>query len=141
MQVGNPWFLGDTWSALDIYLWQMQFWRPGRDWFTEFCPKLHAIGVAMSDDPTARRPRSATGSNSRRSRYCGRHVELRQRIGDVVPRRFRADEDVIARSNTGIDVEEPAGMFARPIFGELRGTALPQMAQKLMPKRSAPGRS
>jgi GST-like protein len=50
MQVGSPWFLGDTSSALDIYLWQMQFWRPGRDWFAEFCPKLRAIGVAMSDD-------------------------------------------------------------------------------------------
>lgn len=49
MQVGNPWFLGDTWSALDIYLWQMQFWRPGRDWFAAQCPKLRAIGVAMSD--------------------------------------------------------------------------------------------
>lgn len=50
-QVGSPWFLGDTWSALDIYLWQMQFWRPGRDWFVEHCPKLRAIGAAMSDDP------------------------------------------------------------------------------------------
>ncbi len=50
-QVGSPWFLGDTWSALDIYLWQMQFWRPGRDWFAELCPKLRAIGAAMSDDP------------------------------------------------------------------------------------------
>jgi hypothetical protein len=46
MQVGNPWFLGETWSALDIYLWQMQFWRPGRDWFAEFCPKLRARNIA-----------------------------------------------------------------------------------------------
>ncbi len=50
-QVGSPWFLGDAWSALDIYVWQMQFWRPGRNWFVERCPKLRAIGAAMSDDP------------------------------------------------------------------------------------------
>lgn len=50
-QAGSPWVLGDTWSALDIYLWQMQFWRPGRDWFAANCPKLRAIAVAMSDDP------------------------------------------------------------------------------------------
>ncbi len=28
-----------------------EFWRPGRDWFAEHCPKLHAIGAAMGDDP------------------------------------------------------------------------------------------
>jgi len=50
-RVGAPWFLGDTWSALDIYLWQMQFWRPGPDWFVAECPKLHAIAVAMRADP------------------------------------------------------------------------------------------
>ena len=38
-------------------------------------------------------------------------------------------------------IEDRWRRFARPIFGELRGTALPQMSQKLMPKRSAPGRS
>jgi len=32
-------------------------------------------------------------------------------------------------------------MFTRPIFREWRGTSLPQMSQKLVPKRSAPGRS
>ena len=40
-QVAGPWFLGDTWSALDLYMWPMTFWRPGRDWFKEHCPKLH----------------------------------------------------------------------------------------------------
>jgi GST-like protein len=50
-RVGAPWFLGETWSALDIYLWQMQFWRPGHEWFAAHCPKLHAIAVAMRDDP------------------------------------------------------------------------------------------
>jgi GST-like protein len=50
-QIDGPWFLGDEWSALDLYMWPMTFWRPGRDWFRSECPKLHAIGVAMDADP------------------------------------------------------------------------------------------
>jgi GST-like protein len=49
--VGAPWFLGETWSALDLYLWPMTFWRPGRDWFAAECSRLHAIGSAMDRDP------------------------------------------------------------------------------------------
>ena len=50
-QITGPWFLGDTWSALDLYMWPMTFWRPGRDWFKAECPKLGAIGLAMDADP------------------------------------------------------------------------------------------
>ena len=50
-QINGPWFLGDTWSALDLYMWPMTFWRPGRDWFQRHCPKLHRIGTAMDADP------------------------------------------------------------------------------------------
>jgi len=50
-QIAGPWFLGPDWSALDIYLWPMTYWRPGRAWFESNCPKLHAIGVAMHADP------------------------------------------------------------------------------------------
>jgi len=50
-QIDGPWFLGQTWSALDIYMWPMTFWRPGRDWFKEHCPKLHRIGMVMDADP------------------------------------------------------------------------------------------
>ena len=50
-QIDGPWFLGDTWSALDLYMWPMTFWRPGRDWFNAECPKLGAIGLAMDIDP------------------------------------------------------------------------------------------
>jgi GST-like protein len=50
-RIDGPWFLGATWSALDLYMWPMTFWRPGRDWFAAECPKLHAIGVAMDTDP------------------------------------------------------------------------------------------
>ena len=53
-QIDGPWFLGNTWSALDLYVWQMTLWRPGREWFKAECPKLHAIGVAMHADPTCK---------------------------------------------------------------------------------------
>lgn len=53
-QIPGPWFLGDTWSALELYVWQMSLWRPGREWFKTECPKLHAIGVAMHVDPTCK---------------------------------------------------------------------------------------
>lgn len=43
---GHPWFLGERFSALDIYLAVMTRWRPGRSWFAENTGKLHAIGVA-----------------------------------------------------------------------------------------------
>ncbi len=49
--VAGPWFLGETWTALDLYMWPMTFWRPGRDWFKQNCPKLYAIGMAMDAEP------------------------------------------------------------------------------------------
>lgn len=42
--IGTPWFLGETFSALDLYLWKMRWWRPGKEWYAENCPKLFAIG-------------------------------------------------------------------------------------------------
>jgi GST-like protein len=50
-QVEGPWMLGASWSALDLYLWPMTFWRPGRAWFEANCSRLHGIGVAMDMDP------------------------------------------------------------------------------------------
>lgn len=50
-QVKGPWFLGKNFSALDIYLWPMTYWRPGRDWFKAECPKLYAIGSKVHDMP------------------------------------------------------------------------------------------
>jgi GST-like protein len=38
-----PWFLGERFSALDIYIAGMTRWRPRRPWFAEHCPGLHAI--------------------------------------------------------------------------------------------------
>ena len=40
-----PWFLGDRFSALDIYVAVMTRWRPGRQWFAENAPLLHAIAT------------------------------------------------------------------------------------------------
>ena len=42
-QIKGPWFLGRTQSALDDYVWTMSHWRPGKDWMSDECPRLHAI--------------------------------------------------------------------------------------------------
>jgi GST-like protein len=42
---GTPWFLGERFSALDIYAAVMTRWRPRRAWFAEHAPKLHAIAT------------------------------------------------------------------------------------------------
>jgi GST-like protein len=38
-----PWFLGERFSALDIYVSVMTRWRPKRGWFETEAPKLFAI--------------------------------------------------------------------------------------------------
>lgn len=40
---GAPWFLGERFSALDIYLGVMTRWRPRRGWFETETPRLFAI--------------------------------------------------------------------------------------------------
>ena len=42
-EAGNPWFLGERFSALDIYLDIMTRWRPKRGWFEHETPRLFAI--------------------------------------------------------------------------------------------------
>lgn len=42
-----PWFLGDRFSALDIYIAVITRWTPKRDWHAENCPKLFAIAQAV----------------------------------------------------------------------------------------------
>ncbi len=39
----DPFVLGDRPSALDLYVAVMSRWRPGRSWFAEHCPRLHAV--------------------------------------------------------------------------------------------------
>ena len=40
-----PWFLGDRFSALDIYVAAMTRWRPKRPWFAGHAPRLHAAAL------------------------------------------------------------------------------------------------
>jgi len=49
--VKAPWFLGDRFSALDIYLGAMTRWRPARAWFEKNCPKVHAIALKADAHP------------------------------------------------------------------------------------------
>jgi GST-like protein len=48
---GQPWFLGERFSALDIYVGAMTRWRPRRVWFAASCPRLHAIGLLADAEP------------------------------------------------------------------------------------------
>ncbi len=40
---GAPWFLGERFSAIDLYLAFEVYWRPGRKWFDANAPKISAI--------------------------------------------------------------------------------------------------
>lgn len=40
---GAPWFLGDRFSALDVYVAVMTHWRPKRPWFDAQAPRLAQI--------------------------------------------------------------------------------------------------
>jgi GST-like protein len=42
-EVSGKWFLGDRFSAIDIYIASMVHWRPGTDWFATECPELSRI--------------------------------------------------------------------------------------------------
>jgi len=42
---GEPWFLGERFSAIDVYLAVMTRWRPRREWFAEHAPRLAAAAV------------------------------------------------------------------------------------------------
>ncbi len=60
---GSPWFLGPEFSALDIYLWAMSHWRPGRAWFVEHCPRIVAIANAVDADPRLAAVKARNWSN------------------------------------------------------------------------------
>jgi len=47
----GPWFLGERFSALDIYIAVMTRWRPRRAWFAENAPRLSAIALAGEAQP------------------------------------------------------------------------------------------
>ncbi|CAI0994618.1 Glutathione S-transferase [Serratia entomophila] len=47
----GPWFLGKTFSALDLYAAAMCHWRPGWRWFLQHCPKLLTIAERVEQRP------------------------------------------------------------------------------------------
>lgn len=46
-----PHFLGERFSALDIFVAVMTRWRPNRPWFAEHCPRLAAAAQAADAHP------------------------------------------------------------------------------------------
>jgi GST-like protein len=50
-EAGAPWFLGETRSALDLYVAVMTRWRPGILWFAKKTPKLTAIAQKTTAIP------------------------------------------------------------------------------------------
>lgn len=50
----DPYFLGQRFSALDLYIGAMVFWRPRRDWFAANCPRLNAVAGNIHADPQLR---------------------------------------------------------------------------------------
>ncbi len=50
-EVGSPWFLGERFSALDVYVDVMTRWRPRRGWFEGETPRLFAIARRADQVP------------------------------------------------------------------------------------------
>jgi GST-like protein len=48
---GDPWFLGNHFSVLDIYIAVLNHWRPGTAWFAANAPRLHAIALKTAAIP------------------------------------------------------------------------------------------
>jgi GST-like protein len=46
-----PWFLGERFSAIDIYIATMTRWRPRRPWFADNCPTLTTIATRADAEP------------------------------------------------------------------------------------------
>jgi GST-like protein len=50
-EAAGAWFLGERFSALDIYIAVMTRWRPRRAWFAEHRARLHAIAQHADAQP------------------------------------------------------------------------------------------
>lgn len=50
-EAGAPWFLGERFSAIDIYIDVMTRWRPKRGWFESEAPRLFAIARKADQRP------------------------------------------------------------------------------------------
>jgi GST-like protein len=47
----QPWFLGERFSAMDIFIAAMTRWRPRRGWFAKAHPQLHALALRAEAKP------------------------------------------------------------------------------------------
>ena len=47
----SPYFLGDTFSAIDVYLATMVHWRPRRPWFDVNAPRVAAVARRIQSHP------------------------------------------------------------------------------------------
>ncbi|MFT3695102.1 MAG: glutathione S-transferase family protein [Kofleriaceae bacterium] len=47
----GPWFLGERFSAIDLYIGVMVHWRPRREWFAATTPTLAAIADGVIQVP------------------------------------------------------------------------------------------
>jgi GST-like protein len=50
-EAATPWFLGERFSALDIFIAVMTRWGPKRPWFEKETPRLFAIAHAVDELP------------------------------------------------------------------------------------------
>ncbi|MEX0807206.1 MAG: glutathione S-transferase family protein [Dongiaceae bacterium] len=48
---GAPWFLGERFSTLDLFVSMMTRWSPRRDWYKANSPKLYAIASSVDEMP------------------------------------------------------------------------------------------
>ncbi|MGE0173946.1 MAG: glutathione S-transferase family protein [Oligoflexales bacterium] len=47
----GPFFLGENFSAIDLYLSVMVHWRPRRPWFESNCPKIFLVAQKIASRP------------------------------------------------------------------------------------------
>jgi GST-like protein len=52
---GDPWFLGETFSAIDLYISVMTHWRPRLAWFQEHARRLTEIAERVHDRAALRK--------------------------------------------------------------------------------------
>jgi GST-like protein len=50
-EASRPWFLGERFSGIDIFIAAMTRWRPERPWFAAHTPKLAAIAASADALP------------------------------------------------------------------------------------------
>lgn len=58
----GPWFLGPRFSAIDLYIAVMTYWRPRQAWFETNAPKLYAIARTAAQDPRIAAVLAANGA-------------------------------------------------------------------------------